>query len=553
MSKSCATTIERAEKDRGADKDREEAVWVSKRSGALTGKFLLVPVLFVLGACTSAPGDIFRQFSFGNDQSITTGSRQRIVSSVNVGSESRPGLVNPTRIVCAEPSPDVAAIVANAFGFSVSVLGQGSGALSASQVKGVIQLAERTASIQLLRDQMYRACEAYANGAVSGTTYSLIMSKMNKVMVSLMLGETAGGAFGRSLAAAGGKASGKGKTSSFQGAVKNIDEAAKKLAQANKDVADAEDAWKNKQALADNEKKEPRRTELQGEADALKAKRDAAIGKRDALKELLQSSISAAAESAAEITNITASGGLTRTPDADIAGVLKDMQKQYLDDDMSDAVISACLVDLSLADAEDATINADREAAARDVVAKRKALRLAEAFRKAAPTEFSLIETANIAVSELKKAKETYNDYKGLDRYSALGSFCTRKLDAFMKRVLDKQHIRKMKEIDLEIARIKAETSCADCRISDYAKAVKACAAFKEEQKKQCIAGLAKAAETGKAPGAEQSKPKPGAQDSSVQPTPSADPSKPVKKGKKLAPPKNSWRQQNNFGNKKFG
>lgn len=150
-------------------------------------------VAISLTGCAQGPGTIFRQFDLTNDQSITTGARQRVVTNVPIKPSSRPGLVDPERIVCAEPSPDVALAVANSFGVGISVLGQGSGSLTGAQAEGIAQLAERTVTVQLLRDAMYRACEAYANGAITGTTYNLIMSKNNDAMVTLMMGESAAG------------------------------------------------------------------------------------------------------------------------------------------------------------------------------------------------------------------------------------------------------------------------------------------------------------------------------------------------------------------------
>ena len=93
----------------------------------------------------------------------------------------------PDRIVCAEPSPGVAVALANSFGLSASILGQGSGNLTVAQSETLLQLAERTATIQFMRDQLYRACEAYANGPISGMTYSVIISRINDTMVTLNL------------------------------------------------------------------------------------------------------------------------------------------------------------------------------------------------------------------------------------------------------------------------------------------------------------------------------------------------------------------------------
>src|SRR5439155_26809281 len=122
---------------------------------------------------------------------------------------STAGIVEPKRILCTEPSPDVATTLANSLGVGLSVFGYGSGSISTQQVEGLVQLGERTAAIQLLRDKMYQTCLAYANGAVSGTTYSLIMSRLDDAIVTLSLGDGAAGAFGRKLAGIGGEAAAK--------------------------------------------------------------------------------------------------------------------------------------------------------------------------------------------------------------------------------------------------------------------------------------------------------------------------------------------------------
>src|ERR1700719_2823657 len=81
-------------------------------------------------------------------------------------------------------------------------MGKGSASFSGSAAENIVQLGERTASIQLLRDKMYQTCLAYANGAISGTTYTMVMAQLDQTIVTLLLGETAGGAFGRAGAAA---------------------------------------------------------------------------------------------------------------------------------------------------------------------------------------------------------------------------------------------------------------------------------------------------------------------------------------------------------------
>ena len=121
------------------------------------------------------------------DEFFTTGARQRVITNSDISNFSRPGLVDPQRIVCTEPSPDAAVALANSLGVGLSILGQGAGSISSAQVEGLGQLGERTASIQLLRDKMYNTCLAYSNGAISGTTYSMIMSRLDDVIVTLCL------------------------------------------------------------------------------------------------------------------------------------------------------------------------------------------------------------------------------------------------------------------------------------------------------------------------------------------------------------------------------
>ena len=54
---------------------------------------------------------------------------------------------------------------------------------------------------------MYQTCLAYANGAISGTTYSIIMNRLDDTIVTLLMSETIGSAFDRALASTDGHVS----------------------------------------------------------------------------------------------------------------------------------------------------------------------------------------------------------------------------------------------------------------------------------------------------------------------------------------------------------
>ncbi|MEE8253520.1 MAG: hypothetical protein V3R17_06265 [Hyphomicrobium sp.] len=297
-----------------------------------------------LAGCTTEPSSIFKFFDLHENVSVSTGSRQRVITNSRVGSNSIPGQVNPDRIVCAEPSPDVATALANSFGVGVSVLGQGSGSLAASSAEGVIQLAERTVTVQLLRDQMYRACEAFANGAISGTTYSLVMSGINDTMVTLLLGETAGGAFGRKLGSID-----SSSQSEARAALKGLRDTNKKTQEAAADLAKADKAVEEQQKIYDKKKGlaqgKDANTKEATEAKTEKQKLDDLKRQRDALAELLSAAATTMASAAAKV-EATAGGTISNKPGAKTAAVLAGMQVAFLETDNSKSFVAACLVEM---------------------------------------------------------------------------------------------------------------------------------------------------------------------------------------------------------------
>ncbi len=311
-------------------------------------KIARAAILFVLlSACSTAPGEIFNQFDlhknkYGGGKSITTGARQRVILNHDPNLMTRPGLVTPSRIVCTEPSPDVAAAVANSFGAAISVLGKGSGSISGETIEGIAQLAERTASIQLLRERMFRACEAYSNGAITGTSYTLLMNGIGRELVTTNLGENAAGRFGRSLAALGSKASSSAEASltGFASAIEDIGEASSKLAEAEAKVFEAKAKLAEENAKPDDQRDAEKVTVLQGEVTKAEAE-------HRTMRELLKGEIKTATEAEGEFTTVTAAGSITSSVSADVAIEIRKMQSAFLDRDPLDAVIDACAVEMA--------------------------------------------------------------------------------------------------------------------------------------------------------------------------------------------------------------
>jgi hypothetical protein len=96
------------------------------------------------------------------------------------------------KVICTEPSPDVAKAISTAFSASGSGgngTATGNVAFSGANAEAVAELAGRSTALLGLRDGLYRACEAYANGVIGSDTYALIVSRYGQLMTTLFLGQ----------------------------------------------------------------------------------------------------------------------------------------------------------------------------------------------------------------------------------------------------------------------------------------------------------------------------------------------------------------------------
>ncbi len=110
-------------------------------------------------------------------------------------------------VVCAEPSPDALSAIAASQGLTVgtadgTTVGE---SLSIAEAAGAIGL--RTQSIQLMRDHMYRVCEGYHSGAISGLTFQLLHRRFQTTMVGILAIEQLTGAVRAPTIVLGGSAS----------------------------------------------------------------------------------------------------------------------------------------------------------------------------------------------------------------------------------------------------------------------------------------------------------------------------------------------------------
>lgn len=99
-----------------------------------------------------------------------------------------------TRRVCAEPSPDALSALGASLG--ASILGENSSTkqIAAALGETSASIGLRTTSIQLMRDAMYRACEAYLSGGITAQEYADLQGHSQTLVVGLLAIEQLTGA-----------------------------------------------------------------------------------------------------------------------------------------------------------------------------------------------------------------------------------------------------------------------------------------------------------------------------------------------------------------------
>lgn len=377
-------------------------------------------------------------------QSLVTDAKQRAIintkAEVGIG-DSRYGAEDttddqvvknhPHRIICAEPSPDVAQAISAAFtaagqvDANVPQTGQfgGSGSIGSSYAESIAQLGERLATVQLLRDKMYRACEAYQNGAISDTSYTLMLARFDKTMASMLASEIAAGAFGRNLATLGGSAS-----------TGSVDP--QKLADAQKEVTDASTQLQAAAALSDSD---PTKRQKITEAN------DRLNGAVKNLAELeLQSAASAAQSGPLGGGGVPGRIEGTRNANSDVVARI---HANFLDDDASGTLIDACVVALDrnraagppdaqaaklISEARNevitnkATVDATEEAArkASEHVRSAQAAERADAVRSAQEDQTMKASQASDAKARLADAERRLGYLENLFTKPSLGNLC---------------------------------------------------------------------------------------------------------------------------------
>jgi hypothetical protein len=286
-------------------------------------------------ACTSA-----ELWSTGGGHMLVTSADYRAINQTSAGRYSVHGRVMPSHITCAEPSPDVAKAISTALNVSGSggvtlpngVTADVAAAVSRARAEALVQLGERLATIQLLRDGLHSACEAFANGAITDTTYAVMLSRFDKTMVTMLATEIAGGAFGRSLAAAGMASEGHASATA---------DLAAKIAR----TRELEQDLKNAQDAQNTAAQEAAALKDSGDAKNKTAQEKVDTTRKDAQKKEgdYKNALKAMTDSAAKVTQLNTAGSIAAQNNPEIAKTLADMQRKYIENLNFDALEVACI------------------------------------------------------------------------------------------------------------------------------------------------------------------------------------------------------------------
>jgi hypothetical protein len=116
----------------------------------------------------------------GGQLAVHVDAKQRLVYSKDAERDAR------LMLVCAEPSPDALSAYAQSLGLSVAIPTQGSVTGSQASQETAAMIGIRTQAITLMRDALYRVCEAYYNRALNGPQVLQVLTHAQDITVAIL-------------------------------------------------------------------------------------------------------------------------------------------------------------------------------------------------------------------------------------------------------------------------------------------------------------------------------------------------------------------------------
>lgn len=167
-----------------------------------TLRFLLVGLLLLLVAGCANINTIHRSTDLDIKRTALTGSGK----AVHLDIQQRLLIIDEIGNYCAEPSPDALAAFAGAIGASASNPAKAAVAGSFAGNSSAASVGLRTQTITLMRDALFRMCEAYANGAVGEAQIAALLNRSQDLTAVVLAVEQLTGATVANQAVLGGQA-----------------------------------------------------------------------------------------------------------------------------------------------------------------------------------------------------------------------------------------------------------------------------------------------------------------------------------------------------------
>lgn len=114
--------------------------------------------------------------------------------TIHLDVQQRLLIVNKIGKYCAEPSPDAMAAYAASLGLGASAPAKGSVSVSGGGQGSAASIGLRTQSITLMRDALYRMCEAYANGGIGDAQVVTLLNRSQDLTAVILAIEQLTGA-----------------------------------------------------------------------------------------------------------------------------------------------------------------------------------------------------------------------------------------------------------------------------------------------------------------------------------------------------------------------
>lgn len=170
----------------------------NNRVGPWFNPIIVCAAIMMFLGCT--PTSIFHKYKINDDEatSILIDAKQRAILAVTTSEHAQQGdskkeesqELSRRVLVCAEPSPDALSVASTSLNVSGEINapsdGTGKGQIEKILKEIAQELGSRDTTIQLLRDGLYRQCEAYLNGVIDSDEYKKLTNRYVDAMITLL-------------------------------------------------------------------------------------------------------------------------------------------------------------------------------------------------------------------------------------------------------------------------------------------------------------------------------------------------------------------------------